>query len=64
MIANNLHGIFTSGPNATIWIGNSTISGNSGIGFVSSGGVSASYGTNQVNGNAADGAATRGAALK
>jgi hypothetical protein len=64
VIANNLHGIFTSGANATIWIGDSTISGNSGIGFVSSGGVSASYGTNKVNGNATDGAATSSAALK
>ena len=64
VIANNFHGIFTSGANATIWIGDSTISGNAGIGFVSSGGASASYGTNQVNGNATDGAATTTAAHK
>ena len=64
VIANNFHGTFTSGPNATIWIGDSTISGNAGIGFVSSGGVSASYGTNKVNGNTTDGAATSSAAHK
>jgi hypothetical protein len=63
-ILNNHHGIGVSGANATIWIGDSTISGSAGIGFVSSGGISASYGTNRVNGNGTDGAATTSAAMK
>jgi hypothetical protein len=63
-ILNNFHGVAVAGANATIWIGDSTISGNVGIGFVSSGGVSASYGTNLVNGNGTDGAATSSAAHK
>jgi hypothetical protein len=48
----------------TIWIGDSTISGSLAVGFVSGGGASASYGTNKVNGNANDGAATTSAAMK
>lgn len=61
---NNFHGISVGGANTTLWIGDSTISGNSGIGFVSSGGASVSYGTNKVNGNATDGAATSSTAHK
>lgn len=62
--ANNFHGVGVGAANSTMWIGDSTITGNAGNGFVSSGGASASYGTNKVNGNGADGAATTSAAMK
>ena len=61
---NNFHGVGVGSANSTMWIGDSTISGNIGIGFTSGGGASASYGTNKVNGNATDGAATTSAAHK
>ena len=61
---NNHHGVGVGSANSTIWIGDSTISGNAGIGFTSGGGASASYGTNKVNGNGTDGAATTSAAHK
>jgi hypothetical protein len=49
-------GVFATGAGATIWIGNSTVSGNqTGLHAQVSAAIS-SYATNKVNGNDTDGA--------
>ena len=56
-VANNgvVGGLRVDGANATIRIGRSTISGNGTGTVIANGGVISSYGTNQLNGNTADG---------
>jgi len=56
-VANNgaAGGLRADGANATIRIGRSTISGNTTGTAIVNGGVISSYGTNQLNGNTADG---------
>jgi hypothetical protein len=51
-------GVFATGAGATIWIGNSTVSGNENGLHAQIGAAIRSYATNKVNGNANDGAAT------
>jgi hypothetical protein len=51
-------GIFATGAGATIWIGNSTVSGNATGLHAQVSAAIRSYGTNKVNGNATDGAPT------
>jgi hypothetical protein len=54
-VVNNINlGVFSVGE-STIWIGDSTVTGN-GTGLSSSGGILASYGTNKLIGNVSDGA--------
>ena len=48
-------GVFATGVGATIWIGNSTVSGNE-TGLHAQGAAIHSYATNKVNGNTTDGA--------
>jgi hypothetical protein len=55
---NNLTGIGAFGPDATVWIADTTVSGNgTGLNTTSSG-VIVSYGTNKVNGNGTNGVPT------
>ena len=56
-VANNgaAGGLRADGANATIRVGRSTISGNTTGTAIVNGGVISSYGTNQLNGNTADG---------
>ncbi|MBA1143317.1 right-handed parallel beta-helix repeat-containing protein [Mesorhizobium neociceri] len=56
-VANNgaAGGLRVDGANATIRVGRSTISGNTTGTAIVNGGVISSYGTNQLNGNTADG---------
>ena len=56
-VANNgaSGGLRVDGANATIRVGRSTISGNGTGTVIVNGGVISSYGTNQLNGNTADG---------
>lgn len=56
-VANNgaAGGLRVDGANATIRVGRSTISGNATGTAIVNGGVISSYGTNQLNGNTADG---------
>lgn len=48
-------GLRANGANATIRVGRSTVSGNTTGTAILNGGVISSYGTNQINGNTADG---------
>jgi hypothetical protein len=52
--ANDGQGIEASGPGATLWIGQSTVTGNEFGWSAVGGGVVQSYGTNQINGNTTD----------
>ena len=54
-VANNASIGVSSVGTSTIWIGDSTVTGN-GTGFFSGGGILASYGTNKLVGNVGDGA--------
>ena len=61
---NDEMGVIASGAGATIRVGDSTVTGsNSGL-SAGSGGAIASYGTNQVNGNVADGNPTSTIAMR
>ena len=51
---NSSFGIESNGKGATLWIGQSTVTGNGGGWEVYAGGVLQSYGNNQINGNAAN----------
>ena len=53
-----------TGAGATIWIGNSTVSGNENGLHAQIGGAIRSYATNTVNGNANDGAASSTVVMK
>ena len=57
-------GFFANGAGTTLWIGNSTASGNQTGLFAQVGGAIRSYATNKVNGNATDGAVTSTVATK
>jgi hypothetical protein len=61
---NNRTGIRSHGTGATIRIGDSTVIGNTFGLVLFGGGVIESYGTNQVNGNGADGAPTSTISMK
>ncbi len=56
--------ILANGAGTTIWIGNSTVSGNENGLFAQAGAAIRSYATNKVNGNANDGAATSTVLMK
>ncbi|HEX7823060.1 MAG TPA: hypothetical protein VF463_20870 [Sphingobium sp.] len=51
VVGNGNNGLATSGVNAGLLVGNSSIYGNQGGLFATAGGVLVSYGTNRVNGN-------------
>ena len=57
-------GIFANGAGTTIWIGNSTVSGNNTGLHAQVSAAIRSYATNKVNGNANDGAATSTVPMK
>ena len=58
------YGVFATGAGATVWIGNSTVSGNENGLHAQIGAAIRSYETNKVNGNANDGAASSAVATK
>jgi hypothetical protein len=51
VVANNLTGITANFTGSTLWMGQSTVTGNTAGWSVTSGGVVQSYGTNQITGN-------------
>lgn len=57
-LVNNQTGIRVDGPGATVFVGDSTISGNDTGLLTTSGGIINSYKTNKVNGNTIDGTPT------
>jgi hypothetical protein len=63
-VVNSNTGVLAFGAGATIRIGDSTVTGSSTGLSSGSGGVIASYGTNQVDGNGADGAPTSTISMK